>query len=458
MKILPIFFNNLQKNYKSANINKSNFLINPLPFDTVSFGSKKHTYGVKDARELDDLPCACCGHIMTKNSSVNKFLNEKIYFPASQALILMQKEGFILNEQPREIRNAFEFLYVISQKYKKQTVAELLSMEQVKNYRKHLSVQENLAFDEICEQSKLIAHNSSYMIKAISSLNPDFQPIERAVFNELKTLSKKYPEETFFDILNRSEVKSKYLDNLKYKQMNILNNIDVLKEDLPRRYQFVVDDCINKSKEIFTNEQDVIIHKRKRVIEMFELALDRIKANKTAKKIIEEINNLPNSQTDVDAFMIKSSQKTSNSLAETLVTRTRSTREHVIPKHRVGHNGENSIHNYIYLCSKCNVKRKMTEYSKFVEDYPDMPANTQRQMDTMIRHINRGNLIGYDDWPDKIKVVLNEESGATKKHNGKINVNVGNLDIDYAIRNRERKKKRYVAECRSKNEKKYFKY
>ena len=100
----------------------------------------------------------------------------------------------------------------------------------------------------------------------------------------------------------------------------------------------------------------------------------------------------------------------------------------------------------------------MTEYSKFVEDYPDMPANTQRQMDTMIRHINRGNLIGYDDWPDKIKVVLNEESGATKKHNGKINVNVGNLDIDYAIRNRERKKKRYIAECRSKNEKKYFKY
>ena len=453
MKILPILFNNNFNNYKSVKVNNSNFAITPLPFDTVSFGSKKHSCTVKDARELEDLPCACCGHIMTKNSSVNRFLNEKIYFPAYQSLMLMQKEGFVLYEQPKEIINAFEFLYAVSQKYKKQTVPELLSMEQVKNYRKRLSLTENLAFDEICEQSKLIAHNSSYMIKAITSLNPDFQPIERIVFNELKALSKIYPEETFYEILNRPEVKEKYLKNLKQKQMKILHNIDELKEDLPRRYQFAIDDCINKAEEIFTNEQDVIIHKRKRVIEMFELALDRIKTNKTAKKIIEEINELPNSQTDVDAFMIKSSQKTSNSLAETLVTRTRSTREHVIPKHRVGHNGENTIHNYIYLCSKCNVKRKTTEYSKFVEEHPEMPQNTQRQVETMIRYINKGVLIGYDDWPAKIKVTLNEESGATKKHNGKINVNIGMLDINSAMRNRELKKHHYIEESKNKKNK-----
>lgn len=443
MKILPILFNNNFNNYKSVKVNNSNFAITPLSFDTVSFGSKKHSCGVKDARELDDLSCACCGHIMTKNSSVNRFLNEKIYFPAYQSLMLMQKEGFVLYEQPKEIINAFEFLYAVSQKYKKQTVPELLSIEQVKNYRKRLSVQENLAFDEICEQSKLIAHNSSYMIKAISSLNPDFQPLEKMVFNELKALSKIYPEETFYEILNKSEVKEKYLKNLKQKQMKILHNIDELKEDLPRRYQFAIDDCINKAEEIFTNEQDVIIHKRKRVIEMFELALDRIKTNKTAKKIIEEINELPNSQTDVDAFMIKSSQKTSNSLAETLVTRTRSTREHVVPKHRVGHNGENTIHNYIYLCGKCNVQRKTTEYSKFVDVHPEMPKNTQRQVDTIIRYINKGVLIGYDDWPAKIKVALNEESGATKKHNGKIDVNIGMLDIVSAMRNRKLKEKIY---------------
>lgn len=458
MKILPIHFNNNLNNYKSNNVNKSNFLIAALPFDTVSFGSKNHTYAVKDARELEDLPCACCGHNMTKNSSVNRFLNEKIYFPAYQSLMLMQKEGFVLYEQPKEIINAFEFLYAVSQKYKKQTVPELLSMEQVKNYRKRLSLTENLAFDEIGEQSKLIAHNSAYMIKAITSLNPDFQPIERSVFNELKALSKIYPEETFYEILNRPEVKAKYLKSLKQKQMNILHNIDVLKEDLPRRYQFAIDDCINKAEEIFTNEQDVIIHKRKRVIEMFELALDRIKTNKTAKTIIEEINELPNSQTDVDAFMIKSSQKTSNSLAETLVTRTRSTREHVVPKHRVGHNGENSIHNYIYLCSKCNVKRKMTEYSKFVEEHPEMPKNTQRQVDTMIRYINKGDLIGYDDWPNKIKIALNMESGATKKHNGKIDVNIGMLDIDSAMRNREKRKKHYIEERKNKNEKQRIKF
>lgn len=436
MKILPIlnFSNNLYVQ-KTCNTTSVSFALSPLKSDTVSFG-KRPPYAVKDARELDDLPCACCGHIMTKNSLVNKFLNEKVYFPAYQALPLMQKEGFILREQPHEVVKAYEFLFAVSQKYKKQTVPELLSMEQVINYRKKLSKRDDLAFDEICEKSKLVARGSSYMIKAISSLNPDFQLTEKSAFNELKTLSKRYPEETFYEILNKPEVKSKYLYNLKQKQMNVLRNIDILKQDLPRRYQFAVDDCIKKSKEIFTNERETVIHKRKRVIEMFEVSLARISTNKTVKKIMEEVNKLPNSQTDVDAFMIKSSQKTSNSLAETLVTRTRSTREHVVPKHRVGNNGENSISNYIYLCAKCNVERKMTEYSEFVEKHPEMIKNTQNQIDTMIRHINRGELSGYDEWPEKIKVVLNEESGGSTQQKGKINVNVEQLDRELAKKNR----------------------
>lgn len=458
MKILPIM--NIPNNLYVQKVNSYTAVssaLSPLPQDTVSFGSRRN-YAVKDARELNDLPCACCGHKMTKNSLVNKFLNEKIYFPASFALPLMQKEGFILSEQPREIVRAYEVLYAISQKYKKQTVQELLSMEQVKNYRKNLSQCDNLAFDEISEKSKLVARSSSYMVKAISDLNPDFQLTEKRVFHELKTLSKLYPEETFYEILNKPEVKAKYLRNLKQKQMKVLLNIDILKQDLPRRYQFAVDDCIKSSMEIFTNERETVIHKRKRVIGLFDEALDRIKTNKTVKKIIEEVNKLPNSQTDVDAFMIKSSQKTSNSLAETLVTRTRSTKEHVVPKHRVGNNGEDSINNYIYLCSKCNVERKMTEYSEFIEKHPEMPQNAQRQMDVMIRHINRGELIGYDAWPDKIKVVLNQESGGSKKRKGKINVNIGKLDTDLAIRNRELKKKHYIEENRKKNEKKYIKY
>lgn len=436
MRILPTFniYNNLH--VQKANVSTVvSFGLAPLTKDTISFGNHSH-HSVKDARELDDLPCACCGHIMTKNSLVNRFLNNKIYFPACQALPLMQKQGFILREQPYEVVKAYEFLFAVSKKYKKQTVPELLSMEQVKKYRKHLSPRENLAFDEIGEKSKLVAHSSSYMIKAILSVNPNFQLTEKKVFYELKELSKLYPDETFYEILNKPEVKSKYLHNLKQKQMNILCNIEILKQDLPRRYQFAVDDCIENSKEIFTNEQETIIHKRKRVIEMFEVALARISTNKTVKKIMEEVNKLPNSQTDVDAFMIKSSQKTSNSLADTLVTRTRSTREHVVPKHRVGNNGENSISNYIYLCSKCNAERKMTEYSEFVEKHPEMPKNTQRQMDIMIRHINRGDLTGYDEWPDKIKVALNEESGGSSRRKGKINVNVGGLDRELAKRNR----------------------
>lgn len=452
MKILPIinYSNNLYLS-KNSNTVSASTALSPLKSDTVSF-CKRPPYAVKDARELDDLPCACCGHIMTKNSLVNKFLNEKVYFPACQALLLMQKEGFILSEQPHEIVKAYEFLFAVSQKYKKQTVPELLSMEQVKNYRKHLSRRENLAFDEISEKSKLIARGSSYMIKAISSLNPDFQLTEKSAFNELKTLSKLYPEETFYEILNKPEVKSKYLYNLKQKQMNILRNIDVLKEDLPRRYQFAVDDCIKKSTEIFTNEQEIVIHKRKRVIEMFEVALARISTNKTVKKIMVEVNKLPNSQTDVDAFMIKSSQKTSNSLAETLVTRTRSTKEHVVPKHRVGDNGKDSISNYIYLCAKCNVERKMTEYTEFVEKHPEMIKNTQNQIDTMIRHINRGELNGYDEWPEKIKVVLNEESGGSSQRKGKINVNVEQLDRELAKKNRGIRKQQIIDEERQKRQ------
>lgn len=437
----PLFINRANYRAVTQGNNSSQLTLNTLSSDVVSFGShKKPKLFIKDARELEDLPCACCGNPMLVNSKANNFLEEKLYYPASVSLHLMREEGFNLSEQPKDIRLAYEFLLAYSNSHKGLTIDQILSKEEVKDYRRHLSPQHSRAFDEIKELSKLVARSSSAMIKEISKLNPHFQPTERKAFEELKQLSCLYPDETFYEILNKPEIKNIYLKNLLIKQTNILKNISLMKEDLPRRYQFELQDVIDEAMDIFTNENENIKHKRKRVIAAVEAVLDRIKNNKTSKTIIAEINKLPDSKTDVDAFMIKSSQKTSNSLAETLVSRVRNTREHVTPHHREGDNGESNIHNYTYMCGKCNGDRGQESYSTVVDKKPDMPENQQKQMDFIIRQINQGKLIGYDDYPNKIKEKLHIESGGNEHKRGKIDIDISRFDRKMAIENRRIRK------------------
>lgn len=425
MKI-STFFN---INYPIYNKTIKNFSNQPLHFqnqiksDTISFGATKPAL-IEDLREIDNLPCACCGNPMLKNSVVNKFTTKDLYPSGYETLILLQEQEMNLQKESKEVREVYDYLLGFAAKHKENTINELFTHNQIKSYRKRLSHKEKEAFIDIKERIKNIALNSSQMIKKIEELHPVFQETEQQAFNELKELSKIYPNETFHSILNKPEIKNLYLKNLQNKQLKIIKNINILKEQLPRRYQFELKKQIQQCIEIIKNEDEKSTHIKQQIIDVIKQTLEHIKTTRVAKKIFEELDKFPDSKNDVDALMIKGSQKTSNVLALILVTRPRNTREHALPQYRGGENDEN---NYIYLCGKCNEERQNEIYTTFVKRKPQMPLNTQKQMDMIIQLINAGIIINHDAYPKAIKEVLNKESGGTRRHKGKINIDISKL-------------------------------
>ena len=336
------------------------------------------------------------------------------------------------------MKEAYNYLKEYSNTAQKLSMADILAKKTVKDYRKKQSPETSAAFDEFRELTKLVAHNSKYMIDEISKLNPDLHKIEKRIFKELQRLAHAYPNETFHTILNKPDIHKYYLKNLEQKQMVILDQIDKASKFASTPLKRKIFALTENARAVFKEESPAVLHKRGRVIAAYHSALSEYKDSLIVQDVLHIINQLPDSKTDVDAFMIKGAQKNSNAIAEILVNRQRNTFEHVKPHHREGDNGENNIYNYIGLCGKCNGERQRTQYDIFIESHPEMVENTQLQINKIIDYINKGILTGYDDYPQKIKSALAIES------KNKIDIDVNKLDIAKAKSNRTLRQQEYI--------------
>lgn len=457
IKTLQVGFSSFIKRPSNVNCSQSNSCgtfensnIHSLTKDTVSFkGNLRHgmklvekTY-TSDMRELD-LHCACCSHLMLKNKTVNTFLNRKIYFPAIVALERIKYEQkFRLCEQPNAMQSAYSFIKRKAAHYPEMSMNELCGSKFVMDDLKNQKTQVRQALNSLRERCNLVSHNIEYVVSEIEKLNPDFQRTEDAAFQELKRYAKMYPHESINSVLNKPEIKESYLRNLQNKQNSRLRKITPLIQQLSPQMALKTGKTLEKAYKIFNVESIDILHKRGRVLEIFEkifaqIPYENINDKEIAKLIMKRLEALPNSKNDLNSLMIKGSQKTSNSFVELLITRARNTNEHVKPHHRKGDNGESNYSNYISLCGKCNSERRREEYGSFVDKHPEMIENTQKQIDEVCDYINQGIFVEHDTWPKDIKEPLGTES------QGKIVINYDKLNLKQAKENREKRIADYI--------------
>jgi len=404
---------------------------------------------VSDPRELD-LHCACCNRLMLKNKTVNDFLDRKIYFPAKEALERIKYEQhFRLHEKTPEMQKAYSFMKQLANKNPSLNFDELMRLKKVIEYKKHTGSNIAMALEELRMRCREVSHDISYVVAEIEKLNPDFQPTEDAVFQTLKKYAKIYPTETIENILNKPHIKEEYLLTLQKKQNSKLRKIQPLIEQLSPQYALRAMQALDKSYKIFNKESSDIIHKKTRVIELFQKVFAPIKDTELRDKeisdvILQRLDDLPGSKNDVSAFMVKHANKSSNSTVEVLVTRVRNTKEHVKPEHRKNDNGVSDKKNYIYLCGKCNHDRMTERYGRFIEKHPEMPQNTQKQIDEICDYVNQGVLDGHDTWPNDIKKSLAEES------EGLIVIDTSRLDAQKARMNRQKRLDDFIENQRKK--------
>lgn len=416
--------------------------------DIVSFKRAPENCGspfIHDPRELD-LHCGCCNHRMIKNNTVQNFMDKTVYFPAYIALDRIKYEqNFRLKEQSPQMQRVYAFIKHEALRNKDKNMEELLRTEKVVSYQKRTSKAHSQALNELRNRCRAVTHDISYFVEEIDKLKPDFQKTEDTVFQDLKMFAKLYPTDTIANILNKPEIREYYLIKLQKKQNTKLRKIQPLIQQLSPQAAKRANNALDRSFMIFNKESCDILHKRQRVINLFENAFNQIPPEQTrdlavAAVIRKRLEALPDSKNDSNAFIVKYAPRGSNSLVEVLIKRLRNTKEHVKPQHRKGDQGESDKKNYIYLCGKCNHERMTQKYDEFIEKHSQMPENTQKQIDEICDFINQGILDGYDTWPEDIKTPLGEES------EGLIIINSDKLNLKQAKENRAAKLEKYIEE------------
>ncbi len=160
-------------------------------------------------------------------------------------------------------------------------------------------------YDQIREFGGL-NRKSSVTIKILKPFKERMFPIEKEIFGILEHQSKKYPNLTLQELL---KLKYKHAEEILIKkQSKVLNKMNMMIRELPRKEYIEVRNLIQKSfNKIF--EPDPLPEERfRRKIFLKELKAINLTNATIQRKLYKTAENLPQATNDVNAFIVKYSQ------------------------------------------------------------------------------------------------------------------------------------------------------
>lgn len=224
--------------------------------------------------------------------------------------------------------------------------------------------------------------------KAIPILEPYekiMHPVERQVFNMFKSMSAKYPDKNFKELLQmKKDIHELALVRI---QSVVFNKISFYRRILPKKTARQLRKLMVKTNDIIFDPEPhkpfsrrIFIHKLKNIIKNLE-------SRKLKEEILEIARRLPRSSDEVCAFVVKNARKRPSVIALNLIHPSVGTFEHLMPKCMKGMN--NSL-NFALECSYCNNSRHHYPISVQIEENPYMPHNAQIQADKLISLSKKG--------------------------------------------------------------------
>lgn len=230
--------------------------------------------------------------------------------------------------------------------------------------------------------------------------------VERLCFEKIKQASEKSPDKTLNQIVNSFRVKSKR--HLNKNQFKILKEIDKLGKNLSGESYQKLKELTDQSRKVILDDQPGNFFKRKTFIKKILRLTEEFPEKEIGEKIYKKSSELNTSENDVNAFMVKYSQRSSSEIGQRLVSKAVSTIEHIKPQAR---EGENAVENYILECAGCNNSRGDTSLDEWIKTaHPEMPKNIQKHMDIIIDLINKNKIKDFVYYPAEVAKTLESES------------------------------------------------
>lgn len=416
----------------------------PVRFDNRNISNSKPNFEAKYDRlkQIKDLPCACCGKPVLDASrffdafkTVAKPLSyclKKVDFSWLQdnipkAYALMEK---FAQEQPKA---TVDVIFEDSEKFGQvaDAVKEYFltpeALEEVKGDEygtRRLNYKVKNELTNLKKRSRGVLKRSSTVMKKFVPMKKYLQGRQREVFEQFQIYAEKYPKLRLSEIVQLDEVykfhKAKSVlqraetnEKLNYHLGNIEKLVLKSNPDAEDRLY----ELKNNVREIIANEIDDEA-RLPRIKELYEVALKELGCEKLKFKVFDELKEMPLTFITKDSNMVRFKELnfSDNAILDAIFAPYEASDEH---NEAMISGGADNIYNTTIMHRLCNLKRGSRPYSVFVEYHPQMPYNTQQQLDRTSKEILAGNLPEeFDYYPTRVADNLRRCSG------GKIDVNV----------------------------------
>lgn len=242
-------------------------------------------------------------------------------------------------------------------------------------------------------------------------------------------------EKEIYDLFRKETAKAK-----KEGRASNLTFSDILQEHLPEAKERLINSQLNVTESIRQLAKKKLNKEDKEYVDLYLSIIDkdilndrfRIKPSKqllsrlenelddkqTAKEIMKLAKNFPSTATNADAFIVKNAYKSNSEIGELLISPAKISIEHIKPS---SIRGESKGDNYLAASTRMNNYRSSTPLPELIEEYPDIPLQTQQYFDDLIAKVNRGGLSDISVLIPDVKERLFKESG------GLIDVDISEL-------------------------------
>ena len=226
---------------------------------------------------------------------------------------------------------------------------------------------------------------SSVAVKILEPYEFVMHPVERQVFNMFKSMSAKYPNKNFKELLQmKKDVHELALVKI---QSVIFNKISFYRRILPKKVARSLRKLMIRTNDIIFDPAPHKPFSRRIFIHKLKLITKNLENEKLKNEILEIARRLPRSSDEVCAFVIKNARKRSEVIALNLIHPSVGTFEHLLPKCM---KGMNYSLNFAVECSYCNNSRHHYPISEQIEENPYMPQNAQLQVNKLIDLCKKG--------------------------------------------------------------------
>ena len=204
------------------------------------------------------------------------------------------------------------------------------------------------------------------LAKFLIKLQPDLKPNEKKVACIMKEELKKNSKTDLKGILQ--SLFPRYVERLEKQQEKVLIELQKIAVDFPVHDKKITMEQIQKGFVAIRKSSSDEHFKRNQYINDFFLLDKSYEDFGNYMKIIEAIKLMPDTYSSVDAFVVKYSRKTSKDIMQRLLSPSRVTIEHVLPR---SNGGTNAMSNIILACGMDNSSRR----SNPLETIPGLSRN-----------------------------------------------------------------------------------